>query len=152
MFIPKNIQLYELLPKAQYQLWKCKYGEKRLWWWMGYEMPWTLQAIRDLYDRRMYLNNWYWGGEHQYRGFRPMNCPIGADGSLHKVIGAAQDFMLDGIASEQVRIDIKRNPDEPAFQYIKAVELDTVHVHIDRRNHDRAKYGIMWIPKPEVVI
>ena len=144
MFIPESFKLYELLPKAQFQLWWPRHREN-LWHAFGFELPWTLQQIRNGYGgKRMYINNWWWGGSSELRGWRPMDCPIGAISSTHKFFRAV-DFTMDGISAEQIRLDIKCNPDVPMFKHIRRVEEDVSWMHIDFGNHDREFQGIRWI-------
>ena len=87
--------------------------------------------------------DWWWGGKIEFRGWRPIDHPFGAISSLHK-FWRATDFFIDGIPSQQVRADIRNNPNAQMFKYIRRVEEGTEHVHIDFGNHDRETYGIKW--------
>lgn len=143
MFIPESFKLYELLPKIQFQAWWPRHREN-LWQAFGFELPWTLQQIRNGYDRRIFINTWWWGGSSELRGWRPMDCPIGALSSTHKFFRGV-DFIVEGISSEQIRLDIKCNPDNQMFKYIRRVEEGVSHNHIDFGNHDRETHGIKWV-------
>jgi hypothetical protein len=110
---------------------------------------WTLLMLRKRYEEGhkhpgLYINDYHFGGINQYRGWRPGNCPVGAEFSQHK-FGRAFDCIFRNISAEEVREDIRKNPTEEAFKYITAVELDVSWFHFSTENHNKEKYGILWI-------
>lgn len=94
----------------------------------------TLDRIRERYGVPMTANNWKIGGPFKFRGFRPSNCTEGAPLSSHRR-GQAIDFDVQGKTADEVRADIKANPDHMDFMLITRVELGTNWVHIETSNH-----------------
>lgn len=142
MYIPKNFKLYEVFPRAFFEEHFPYYGH-RLWAVFPGATLKTLQGLRDLYGR-MVMNTWYWGGKSQYRGWRPMDCNVGARLSMHKFAIAFDLLPIDADVNE-IRKDILANQWEEPFRHITCVELGTPHLHIDFRNHDKKTYGILEI-------
>ena len=140
MYKPKNFELYELLPKNIYEE-TMRYGETR-WQWFDNRLLITLQALRDK-EGKIILNDWYWGGKHQYRVFRPFNCEIGALWSMHKSFKAADCIFVETTA-ERVRTRFLENPGN--YSFITCVETEISWFHFDVRNWDVSKYGILQIP------
>lgn len=104
----------------------------------------TIDLIRDRYGKPVTINDWHAKGQFTMRGYRPLTTGTGAAYSQHR-LGNAFDFDVLGMTAEEVRQDIRKNPDDKAFAFITAVELDVTWVHIDFRNTER----ILWIPKPK---
>ncbi|KKM14746.1 hypothetical protein LCGC14_1702990, partial [marine sediment metagenome] len=65
----------------------------------------TADQIREHYGK-MAANTWWWGGAHQYRGFRPFDCIIGAYLSQHK-FGRGLDLVPAECSAKEIREDIK---------------------------------------------
>jgi len=61
-----------------------------------------MELIRSTFDNPVYCNNWYWGGNMMYRGFRPWTTPFGVPYSQHK-FGRAMDFNVKDITPDEVR-------------------------------------------------
>lgn len=68
--------------------------------------------IREFFGKPMIINNWYKGGTYSLRGWRPLNCPIGAKNSDHKK-KMAIDFNILGLTDDVVKEKIIEN--EKAF-------------------------------------
>lgn len=132
MYIPNYFELFELLPKEFFKRWFALYGNK-LWQIFPTEVLWTQDMLRETYGR-IVVNDWHWGGENQWRGYRTMDCPIGAPLSMHKFALAVDCVFMDTDVRE-VRRDIMENPDCEEFQYIRCIEVGTPHLHWDFRNH-----------------
>ena len=91
----------------------------------------------------MVANTWYWGGRHQWRGFRTCDCTVGADYSQHRY-GRASDLMPVEVTSEEIRNDIIQGEN---FLYITCIECKVIHLHHDERNYR----GLLLVyPKVEV--
>lgn len=113
-------------------------GEELCWRFLDSRICWTMDALREYYDKPIYANNWKWGGDKKLRGLRPFNSTIGATYSMHK-FGGAIDFVIKDISHEQFVDDVKTNKDEPAFKYITAIEdfSGMTWNHVDVRNVKR---------------
>ncbi|ATG77625.1 hypothetical protein [Pseudoalteromonas sp. 1_2015MBL_MicDiv] len=89
----------------------------------------TLQKLRDKFGSCI-VNNWSWGGANQYRGYRPLDCTIGAKRSQHK-LGKAFDCSFKNYTAQQVRDYVLAHPQE--FPYITAIEGQVSWFHFDVR-------------------
>lgn len=142
MYIPEYFKLYEVLPKEFYDATYPVYGDK-LWLMFDDRGLRTLDAIRIAYGP-IVLNNWFFGGNNQLRGWRPMQCKTGAKISQHK-FGRGFDFKPVNCTVETIREDCKTNPWEKCFQLITCIEDDVSWFHMDFRNYDKLKEGLKVI-------
>ena len=133
-YIPKYFQPYELVPEDVYiEL------EERPWIiWQLFDprVLYTADKIRQYYGK-MIANTWFWEGEHQYRGWRPPKCEIGAVYSQHR-FGRAIDLVPVEVTAEEIRQDIKAGKtgsDGSIFQYITCIEDGVGWLHFDVRNY-----------------
>lgn len=113
----------------------------RAWQFMDSRLLACMDRIRNRYKVPITINNWKTGGPFQYRGFRPPACTEGAPLSQHR-FGRACDFDVQGMTAEEVREDIKANPQHLDFNQLMAVELGTNWVHVDVRC---IPDPIMWV-------
>jgi hypothetical protein len=135
----KNFQLYELVPKETYE----KMGEAA--WYLF--RPTALQMLDDLHDFFteykgekivISVNDWYWGGNRQYCGWRPEvvvdvdGHPIGAGHSWHKA-GGAFDAHFKAYTAEEARQIILSHKDHPLLQKIMRLEDNVSWVHLDNK-------------------
>ena len=135
MYIPNHFQLFELLSASYYKQFFPEYGNQ-LWAHFPSYTLWTLDALREKYGS-IIINDWYWGGGIEYRGWRPFDCKWGAQLSFHKQY-LAFDLDFQQESNQQVQSDIAQLYErETAFQFITCLEINTPHVHIDFRNHER---------------
>ena len=102
------------------------YGDKSIWF-MDSRILQTMDGIRDLFNRKVYINRDHLTG----RGLRPFG-----NGMSQHYLGKAIDFDVDGYPAKTVRHEIINNPNEEVFKYITGIELDVSWVHIDCRNHN----------------
>ncbi len=130
MYIPEHFILQEWLPENFYFANISQYGD-RLWLIFDNRILWTHDQLRKRYGR-INMNDWLWGGHNQYRGWRPFDCPIGAELSQHK-FGRAGDSVFTQ-PTEEIRQDIMRHQNDDEFQYIAVIEKDVNWLHIDCRN------------------
>lgn len=128
MYISDKFEPYEFVPESIYE----NYGEKSLWF-IDDRMLITADQLREKYGK-MIINNWYWDGQFDSRGFRPPGDPEGADLSQHR-FGRALDIDFKEEDVDKVRQDILNNKGQ--YPFVHAVELDVSWLHIDCRNCDR---------------
>lgn len=136
-YIPEHFGIKELVDPKTYQ----DRGIKAFQLLDPY-MLWTLDRLRERFGS-ITINNWAWGGNYQFSGFRPKSCSIGSFYSQHRM-GRGFDLKFkDYPDPSEVREFIRENPDEPDFKYINCVEEDTpTWLHIDGRPiEDR----ILWV-------
>ena len=94
------------------------------------------------------VNNWHNGGSRQWSGLRTKESPYYSSYSQHS-FGRAIDFITPNFDVHQIREDIKKFPNEVAFQYITAIEdfEGMTWVHIDVRNWDKKNKGLLVFSK-----
>ncbi len=143
MHKPKHFQTYELLPEDFYEAHK-HLGDDKLWLMFDDRALQTADWLRDVYGP-ITLNDWRWGGRNHYRGWRPWEC-IGVLLSQHK-FGRALDCVFRDVSAEEVRQDIRKDPYSGVFQHITAIEDGVGWLHLDTRNWDKERHGIL-IVKP----
>lgn len=119
-------------------------------------IAWTADQIRERFGP-MIVNDYIFNGSNQYRGFRP---PIelidwagyAESGKIKTILssftsqhcsGRALDMLPQDCTAEEIREDIIKNPSNPAYQYITAIEKGVSWLHIDCRNIDPAHAGIL---------
>lgn len=92
-----------------------------------------LEKLRVEMNAPIYVNNWYWGGNSMYRGFRPQSTSVGAKYSQHKM-GRAVDFHVGRHTITEVHEYILSR--EPEFLDLGLTRLEDVRdaptwVHLD---------------------
>lgn len=126
MKLSNNILVQELIPKDIY----LRDGDRAAKY-IDSKLPIVLERIRELCgNKQMTLNDWYWGGRFNLRGYRPPECTIGASKSMHKQ-GKAADFTIKGMTAEQVRKVIRDNAEELIALGLTRMEKDVSWVHVD---------------------
>jgi hypothetical protein len=144
MFIPDKFQLYEFLPKEFYETYYPIHGEK-LWMMFDYRIKYSMDRIRKRYDCPFVMNDWKWGGNNQYRGWRPFDCKIGALISQHKWARASDSKPVGEITAGDIRKDIFADPWHEDFKFITRIEMDKTWLHIDCGDHPKEVFGIKKI-------
>jgi hypothetical protein len=136
IYKPKHFQIYELLPKAFLE---ANAGQGDLLWLMfDRRVLWTADRLRERYGP-MIANTWYWPdkwdlwGRHEFRGWRPMDCRVGALLSQHK-FGRALDLVPLETDAYRIREEIVTERDNPVFQYVTCLEDNIPWLHFDTRN------------------
>ncbi|MFT6347053.1 MAG: hypothetical protein ACJAYB_000034 [Psychromonas sp.] len=93
----------------------------------------TLYKVRETFGSTT-VNTWHHSDDghtgHRYRGYRPLDCLIGAKSSQHK-FGAAVDCVFSGVTAEESRQYILKNPDK--FPAITTIEGQVNWLHFDIR-------------------
>jgi hypothetical protein len=98
---------------------------------MDYRILKTMDAISDFFGHKPKINDWYWGGNHDLRGYRPAWQFVNKARYNQHNFGRAVDFTIDAIGSENIRYGILKN--QMHFPYVTAMQSDTPWVHIDCR-------------------
>jgi len=93
----------------------------------------TADRLRERYGP-MLCNTYVFGGNHQFRGWRPWKCSVGATYSQHK-FGRAIDLEPVQVTVNEIHADMRRRGREiPAFEYVGRVEdapgMTWLHVDI----------------------
>ena len=144
MYIPDHFKIYELVPKDIYESYPVK-KHINLWFLFDDRVLYTQDRLRKRYGK-MICNTWFWGGEFQYRGWRPQDCEYGTLLRQHKR-GGGIDSAPQETAVEAIRQDILADPWHDDFKYITCIEENTSWLHVDCRNWDKKRNGI-FIVKP----
>ena len=140
IYKPKYFKLYELVPQDMYIIYK---GSHRLWYLFDNRILVMIDSLRNKYGK-MLANTWYWKGKHQYRGWRPQDSLVGAEFSQHKY-GRAVDLIPLEYSIEEIRDDIKSKYLHHDFRFITCIENNVNWIHIDCRNWNKYKSGILII-------
>lgn len=127
-YIPEYFKLYELIPRATYKLLKNR--PWIIWQLFDSRVLYTADELRKRYGR-MTCNTWYWKGKHQYRGWRPARCKVGATYSQHR-FGRALDLVPGEVTAEEIRQDIINLE---TFGLITCIEAKVWWLHFDVRNY-----------------
>jgi len=139
IYVPRHFQIYELIPYDIY--WKyVKLKKIKMWLMFDRNLLITLDQLRDQFGP-MVINDWWWQGENQYRGWRPMDCRFGSVLSQHK-FGRGTDLKPKDCTSQECRDFIRKNPEK--FPLISAIERGVNWLHVDTRNWDRTESGILF--------
>lgn len=138
---PTHFHIQELVDPSTWNL----LGDKA-WFLLDPRLLWTLDRLRERYDRAITINTWRWTTRSPLtmRGFRPAGATVGAEHSQHRY-GRAADFDVEGMEAEDIRQDILSHQTDDIFKYIACLEVDISWVHMDVRNWDRAKNGILLV-------
>jgi hypothetical protein len=142
MYLPKFFQIYELVPQEMFHQYEKQHEVKKLWLLFDDRILITADLLRHRFGT-MVVNTWNWGGNNNYRGYRPFNTTVGAALSQHK-FGRALDLVPIKVTAEEIRQDIIANPDREEYGLIKAIETDISWFHFDVRNHKLADGGIYY--------
>jgi len=141
IYKPKNCALYEVLPEAFYKIYKHR--GRSLWQVMDIRVLITLERLGKRYGK-VYMNDYYWGGLNQEKGYRVFGTKTGASLSQHKFARAGDPKFSDATAKE-VRADLKKHPDDETFEFITSIEMYVPWFHFDVRNWNKAKSGVLKV-------
>ena len=99
MYKPEHFQPYEWLPKYIYYSLKFNGELYKAYYMMDDRVLKTAEQLRKRFETAI-VNTWHFSelfirkhGYHQYRGFRPADCTVGAEHSQHKY-GRGLDMMF----------------------------------------------------------
>jgi hypothetical protein len=136
IYIPKYFKIEEILPQDL-----CDPQDANQWFMFDNRILMTADKLRERYGQ-MICNTWSWNGDHQYRGFRGLACSVGSTLSQHK-FGRALDLIPTEVTVDEVRNEIIANPFKEEFKFITAIESGVHWLHIDCRNYDKARNGLL---------
>lgn len=141
MIEAKHFKLEELIDKDSFG----SYGHDA-WNLFSHDAIYMIDGIREFFGKPVTVNNWLWGGNLQYRGYRPPHCTVGAPNSYHRR-GQAFDFDVKGMAAEEARRHIIENQYDPLLIWIERLEGGTSWVHADTALlHDGKKRIYLFNP------
>lgn len=119
-----------------------------IWRLFDWRVLWTADQLRERFGL-MYANDYEWGGQYKYRGFRPPTDLIDwKHFNLYQKIkaispytftsqhcfGRALDVNFKDITAQEVIDDIKINYKQERYKYIRAVEEGVSWFHFDCRS------------------
>lgn len=159
---PKHFVAEEIFPPETIAEHKSAGKFDQIWRLMDGRVLWTQDQLRERYGT-MICNDYAWGGNNRYRVYRPTAALIDWDHyrrfrevkakwssfTSQHCHGRGSDSKFTKISAEEVRRDIKKNPDHDAFQYITCIEEGVSWLHFDTRAWDKSRGGILWVPKPK---
>lgn len=132
MYKPEHFKVHEVVPQHVYE----DRGEK------GFQLIDDRVLIFADYLRDKFgsvvINDWWWGGKNQWRGFRTAESPYYSQYSQHTT-GRALDLIFKHTTAEEVRQWLKNNVDqwqEETGIMSVTVELETSWLHFDLRNNE----------------
>lgn len=130
--ISKYFKIEELVPSALVKQLKPEV----LWGLLDDRSIYTLDALREHFGTA-YVNTYPFGGDDEYRGFRPASCKVGAVNSQHR-FGRAFDVTFKDVPAEEVRQYVIASKTavypKDCAKYITALEEGVSWFHFDTRN------------------
>jgi hypothetical protein len=133
----KNFKVYELVPQSIYE----ERGDRAIHL-IDSRIITFLEMFREYTKSPITINDWYWGGRFDGRGFRDTDNPDYKKYSQHSN-GRGIDFDVKGWTPDQVRQWIVKNKDLWWVRPITFVEDDVNWVHIDCR-YSEDNSLILW--------
>lgn len=135
--------IQEFVPPETYKKW----GRKSVWF-INKRVVLFCQWLKDYTGESVTINDWHWGGQYQYSGYRPPDCTVGAGESSHRrSIGI--DIKVQDYGAEEVRQIIRDK-----FKYlnelfgVSCIELGTeTWTHVDFR--ETGMNSLIEIPIPK---
>lgn len=109
----QDFKIEELVDKATFE----KFGDNA-WLFLDKTALITLQQLRNTFGP-LTVNDWHWGGNFEYSGFRHPQCSIGAKLSQHK-FGRAFDVKSTDFSAQEMQDYILAYPEK--FPYITRME------------------------------
>lgn len=131
---------------------------EQIWRLMDERVLRTAEFLRHRFGT-MIINDYIWYGSNQYRGFRPWTallnmmeyCSTGVAratwSSFHSqhCFGRAIDAKFKSVTAEEIRLDIKANPERKEYQFITCVEDGVDWLHFDCRSWSTTPHGILFV-------
>lgn len=136
MYIPQHFKIEELTSPDI-----CDPLNVHQWFLFDDRILLTADYLRRRYGA-LECNTWLWHGNYVYRGFRPWNCKTGSTNSQHK-LGRALDLIPLKVTVDEIREEIIADPYREEFKFITAIESNVSWLHIDCRNYDKARNGLL---------
>lgn len=123
----KYFELHELVDKETW----TKLGAKSIWM-LNEKAVKGLEALREAIGKPITVNNWYWGGNLENRGYRSIYSTTGAKFSQHRV-GNAFDINVKGMSSDEVNEYIQKNYHKFGITTVEDINFTPTWTHIDFR-------------------
>ena len=125
----KYFKAYELVDRKTYE----KMGEDALSLFNPTALI-MLDDFREFIEAPVTVNNWYFGGRHEWRGWRTKaKCiELGAPGSEHGK-GNAFDLNVKDFTANEVRQIVRINQADPLLRLIMRMEDKVGWIHMDRK-------------------
>ena len=124
----EHFKIHELVDRYTFN----KFGEEA-WQFFNPIALIALDGVREFFHKQIIVIDWFWGGEFQYRGLRPIYCTEGATYSQHR-FGDAFDGDIEGVTAKEARQAILENQDHELLKHITCIEADVNWLHFDCRN------------------
>ncbi len=142
-YTPKYFRIEELVSPGLFDLFRDR--QHILWQQFDVRGLYSLDMLRELYGSTT-VNNWLWGGRHVSSGLRLSGDSHYSPTSQHSH-GRGFDLKFRDERPGIIRAFITRNPQDERLKYITCIEKDTpTWLHIDCRNHDKDKFGVLQVP------
>ena len=122
-----SFEVYELVDQETYQI----LGEKS-WWMLNDKAVKGLFELRKAIGKPITVNNWYWGGNLENRGYRSIYSTTGGKFSQHRV-GNAFDINVKGMTPQEVYHYIVKNYQKFGITTIENIQHTPTWTHIDWR-------------------
>lgn len=122
-----SFEVYELVDKETYQ----RLGEKS-WWMLNEKAVKGLFELRKAIGKPITVNNWFWGGNLENRGYRSIYSNTGGKFSQHRV-GNAFDINVKGMTPLQVYDFILENYTKFGITTVEHKDYTPTWSHIDFR-------------------
>jgi len=127
MYTPIHFKAQELVPPTSSAF---LYGQELLDMLFDEDILIIADKLREKFGA-MVANTWNVGGAHQYRGWRPRNCAVGALNSKHKM-GMAIDLIPAEISVNDLRDHIvARKGKLYDMPRITGIEMGVPWLHVD---------------------
>jgi len=143
VYVPEYFKVVEVFPPEMEPF----FHENLVWLYIDSRVLVTMDRLRSRYGPAI-MNTWGLSeatrekfGTHQWRGWRPRNCPVGAELSYHK-IGSAVDMVFTDVSAETVRRELLENPFDETFQFVTSIEMTTNWFHFAVCPHDKVNNGV----------
>ena len=158
-YIPKYFTIEELFsPETIKENTQNGIINQNIWRLFDYSTLLTIDRLRIRFGPTV-VNDYIWGGANQYRGFRSfislvdknnlenykqVKCVDWTSFTSQHCFGRAIDSKFNKISAEEVREDIKNNPNDATYEFITAVENNVSWLHFDTRSWNKEVNGIMF--------
>jgi len=128
------------------QIWRLMDG-RILWTADQIRMHFCGKSIQHSVDT-MTINNWYFGGQRQYSGYRDIYVDIISANNRFSVtsqhvFGRAIDYVFKKTSAEEVIKDILDNQTADRYKFITGLEIKTSWTHNDTRSWNKEASGIL---------
>lgn len=123
--------IQEFVPREVFEIFGTKSS-----WFIDIRIVHVCQYLRDLTQKSLTVNNWYWDGSYNNSGFRKADASIGAIMSQHKY-GRAADIKIEGLDPKEIEqivydnwIELRRL----GLSTIEKVSSTPTWMHLDVRH------------------